>query len=168
MGVLSGAFENAKEVVRSLPVVPTAFASVATVGFGIFVYLRLEKSNCIPRNFVQRKPLRDDEMPKHAGEIHRDVYSRKKLPKNVDVIIIGSGISGLTLGALLARCGRRVLVLEQHYIAGGATHTFEEKGYEFDTGALWRDGCPLCWICAAFQCTAGFRHFTLAVCVSTI
>jgi Phytoene dehydrogenase and related proteins len=27
-----------------------------------------------------------------------------------------------------------VLVLEQHYIAGGCTHTFEDKGYEFDTG----------------------------------
>lgn len=26
------------------------------------------------------------------------------------------------------------MVLEQHYIAGGATHCFEEHGYEFDTG----------------------------------
>jgi phytoene dehydrogenase-like protein len=25
-------------------------------------------------------------------------------------------------------------VLEQHYIAGGCTHAFEDKGYEFDTG----------------------------------
>ena len=32
-----------------------------------------------------------------------------------------------TLGA------ERVLVLEQHYIAGGCTHCFEEHGYEFDT-----------------------------------
>jgi len=26
------------------------------------------------------------------------------------------------------------LVLEQHDVAGGCTHTFEENGYEFDTG----------------------------------
>ena len=30
--------------------------------------------------------------------------------------------------------GKKVLVLEQHYIAGGGCHTFKEKGYEFDTG----------------------------------
>lgn len=30
--------------------------------------------------------------------------------------------------------GKRVLILEQHDIIGGCTHTFSEKGFEFDTG----------------------------------
>eukprot|EP00854_Cymbomonas_tetramitiformis_P004712 gene4712-5765_t len=34
----------------------------------------------------------------------------------------------------MARAGKRVLVLERHYIAGGSTHAFEDHGYEFDTG----------------------------------
>lgn len=61
-------------------------------------------------------------------------YSSKKLPSEVDYIIVGSGLSGLYLAALLAKLGKRVLVLEQHYVAGGCTHTFKDKGFEFDTG----------------------------------
>lgn len=53
-----------------------------------------------------------------------------------DAIVIGSGIGGLTTAALLARLHNwRVLVLEQHYRAGGFTHTFKRAGgYEWDTG----------------------------------
>jgi all-trans-retinol 13,14-reductase len=43
-------------------------------------------------------------------------------------------MGGLTTGALLSRAGKRVLILEQHDIIGGCTHTFLEKGFEFDTG----------------------------------
>jgi phytoene dehydrogenase-like protein len=49
-----------------------------------------------------------------------------------DVIIIGSGIGGLTSGALLAKQGKRVCVLEQHREAGGCTTTFKRQGYEFE------------------------------------
>ena len=51
-----------------------------------------------------------------------------------DAIIIGSGIGGLTTAALLARLGKRVCVLEQHYTAGGYTHSYEREGYEWDVG----------------------------------
>ncbi len=52
-----------------------------------------------------------------------------------DTIVIGSGIGGLTAAALLARVrGERVLVVEQHHQAGGFTHTFERKGWEWDVG----------------------------------
>jgi all-trans-retinol 13,14-reductase len=54
--------------------------------------------------------------------------------KNYDVIIIGSGISGLTLANLQAKQGRSVLVLEKHYTAGGFTHSYSRKGFEWDSG----------------------------------
>ncbi|XP_010511355.1 PREDICTED: prolycopene isomerase, chloroplastic [Camelina sativa] len=51
-----------------------------------------------------------------------------------DVVVIGSGIGGLCCGALLARYGQDVLVLESHDQPGGAAHSFEIKGYKFDSG----------------------------------
>lgn len=52
-----------------------------------------------------------------------------------DAIVVGSGIGGLAAAALLgARGDRRVLVLERHTVAGGFTHTFSRKGWEWDVG----------------------------------
>lgn len=52
-----------------------------------------------------------------------------------DAIVIGSGIGGLTTALLLgSKLGRRTLVLERHYTAGGFTHTFRRPGYEWDVG----------------------------------
>jgi all-trans-retinol 13,14-reductase len=63
---------------------------------------------------------------------HRYRPSRLKGP--YDALIIGSGIGGLTTAALLSELGWRVAVLEQHYTAGGATHSYERNGYEWDVG----------------------------------
>jgi all-trans-retinol 13,14-reductase len=51
-----------------------------------------------------------------------------------DYIVIGSGMGGMTTAALLAELGKRVLVLEQHYVAGGFTHMFNRPGYTWDVG----------------------------------
>jgi len=51
-----------------------------------------------------------------------------------EIIVIGSGIGGLGCAAALARQGRRVLVLEQHNVAGGLTHTFSRGEYTWDVG----------------------------------
>lgn len=67
-------------------------------------------------------------------DITRDRYNKSKIPTDIDAIIIGSGIGGLSCGAYLSKVGKKVLVLEQHYIAGGCCHVFEEKGIEHDTG----------------------------------
>jgi len=60
----------------------------------------------------------------------RSEYANNKY----DVIIIGSGISGLTSGILLAKEGKKVLILEKHFKAGGWTHTFKRDNYEWDVG----------------------------------
>jgi all-trans-retinol 13,14-reductase len=51
-----------------------------------------------------------------------------------DTIIIGSGMGSLTTAAILSKEGQKVLVLERHYTAGGFTHVFKRKGYEWDVG----------------------------------
>jgi all-trans-retinol 13,14-reductase len=62
-------------------------------------------------------------------------YKQHPIEGDFDTIVIGSGIGGLTAAALLANeANERVLVLEQHYTAGGFTHTFRRKGYEWDVG----------------------------------
>jgi len=61
-------------------------------------------------------------------------YRPSRLNGPYDALIIGSGIGGLTTAALLAELGWRVAVLEQHYTAGGATHSYDRAGYEWDVG----------------------------------
>jgi phytoene dehydrogenase-like protein len=62
-------------------------------------------------------------------------YKQAKLVDAWDAIVIGSGIGGLTAAVLLGvHAGKRVLVLERHYEAGGFTHTFHRPGYEWDVG----------------------------------
>ena len=65
------------------------------------------------------------------------IQSYKKHPDladKYDAIIIGSGMGSLTSAAILAKEGKKVLVLERHYTAGGFTHIFKRKGFEWDVG----------------------------------
>jgi all-trans-retinol 13,14-reductase len=61
-------------------------------------------------------------------------YRPKRLAEDYEAIVIGSGMGGLTTAALLSDLGWRVCVLEQHYTAGGYTHSYERNGYEWDVG----------------------------------
>ena len=54
--------------------------------------------------------------------------------QNYDTIIIGSGAGGLSSAISLAKAGQKVLVLEQHYLAGGWCHTFSRGGTTFTPG----------------------------------
>lgn len=53
----------------------------------------------------------------------------------LDAIIVGAGIGGLTTAALLQHRGLRTLTLEQHTLPGGSASLFRKKGYTFDAGA---------------------------------
>ena len=57
-----------------------------------------------------------------------------ELENDYDAIVIGSGMGSLTSAALLSKEGKKVLILEKHYVAGGFTHVFKRKGYEWDVG----------------------------------
>jgi len=81
---------------------------------------------------VARRPYIHDQ--KKRDLVIKQGFSREKVPSQLDAIVIGSGIGGLTTAAILAKAGKKVLVLEQHDQAGGCCHTFIDKGYEFDVG----------------------------------
>lgn len=57
-----------------------------------------------------------------------------------DAIVLGSGMGGLAAAAALAHRGRRVLVLEQHTVAGGLTQTFTRQDWTFATGVHYIGG----------------------------
>ena len=68
---------------------------------------------------------------------------------DTDVIIIGSGIAGLTCGCLLAKKGLKVLMIEKNQRVGGCCTSFQEDGFSFDLsvqsigecargGRIWR------------------------------
>jgi all-trans-retinol 13,14-reductase len=51
-----------------------------------------------------------------------------------DVIVIGSGMGGMTTTTALSRMGHRVLLLERAQTIGGLTHTFSRDGFSWDVG----------------------------------
>lgn len=57
-----------------------------------------------------------------------------------DVIIIGSGLGGLECGYILARSGRKVLVLEQGTQLGGCMQSYRRRGLSIDTGLHYVGG----------------------------
>ncbi|KAG9414992.1 hypothetical protein AC1031_008414 [Aphanomyces cochlioides] len=111
----------------SLYAAATAVAVVAASWLALYGKQNEPRRLTLSSSRVGLSKISDDDLIKQG-------FAAKKVPEDVDVVIIGSGMSGLAAAVALAKEGKRVLVLEQHDIAGGNTHTFQEKGYEFDTG----------------------------------
>ena len=110
------------------------------VGVVLFVSLWTLQPSAGANPFLtdSREADKEFELNKEKRDaILKNGYSAIKLEatgNNFDVIVIGSGIGGLTSAALLSRAGKKVLVFEQHDQCGGCCHSFTEKGFEFDTG----------------------------------
>ena len=70
----------------------------------------------------------------------RGVYRESK-KEAYDVVVIGAGIGGLSVAALLAKAGKSVLLVERHDRPGGYAHGFRRRGYHFDSGVHLVSGC---------------------------
>ncbi|XP_036413560.1 inactive all-trans-retinol 13,14-reductase-like [Colossoma macropomum] len=66
-------------------------------------------------------------------QVLRQEFDKYEVPQKLDAIVIGSGVGGLTAAAVLAKLGKKVLVLEQNDQAGGLCQTFTKEGFEFDS-----------------------------------
>ena len=54
-----------------------------------------------------------------------------------EIIVIGSGFSGLSAASNLAHMGYRVTILEKNQTIGGRARKFEAEGFTFDMGPSW-------------------------------
>ncbi|XP_056117566.1 all-trans-retinol 13,14-reductase [Rhinichthys klamathensis goyatoka] len=100
----------------------------------VFKYL-LTTSGPNPFGIDTREPLKPMVFDrKLKNKVLKQGFLASKVPQDLDAIVVGSGIGGLAIAVLLAKVGKKVLVLEQHDRAGGCCHTFTEQGFEFDVG----------------------------------
>ena len=85
-------------------------------------------------------------LPQVTGVLSRPSWSRGRRSvqhitssassarEEYDVLVIGSGIGGLSAAAALASTGLSVAVCESHDSPGGAAHEWEVKGFHFESG----------------------------------
>jgi phytoene dehydrogenase-like protein len=68
-----------------------------------------------------------------------------EVPRTADVVIVGAGLGGLMSGANLALAGKTVVILDQHYVAGGCATMFHrttrDGRYQFDVGLHYIGDC---------------------------
>lgn len=89
-----------------------------------------------------------------------------------DVVIVGSGVSGLTAGAILAKKGKKVVIVEKQTSFGGALRQFRRNKIAYDVGfhytgclghgeildILWRY-CGVLSDISVIPLSAGYDHF---------
>ncbi len=79
--------------------------------------------------------------PENSGLLAVTTKALSKIQmKKYDDIVVGSGISGLTMALILGMNGRRVLLLEKNPRIGGSVSRFYKKGIPFDTGFHFTGG----------------------------
>ncbi len=70
---------------------------------------------------------------KIAADISK-VYNREIMQRMEPIVIVGAGISGLTIGYELARNGRKVIIIEKESQIGGLAKSFQYRDFVFDIG----------------------------------
>ena len=54
--------------------------------------------------------------------------------KNINIAIIGAGLTGLTTAFWLTRAGKKIQIIERQDRAGGQIRTFQENGFVYESG----------------------------------
>lgn len=84
------------------------------------------------------------------SEVHSPVAATRRrvkaeVPPTADVVVVGAGLGGLYAAARLGQAGKRVVVLDGHYVAGGCATQFERPhagGHlRFDIGLHYVGDC---------------------------
>ena len=53
---------------------------------------------------------------------------------STEVVVIGAGLAGLAAAVRLAMFGKKVILLEKHYVVGGLNSFYARKGRKFAVG----------------------------------
>lgn len=106
-----------------------AIDSYGEVVMALLVITILSIGYCFHQSRRSREKKGAEIQPIRASPFHPNL-----VPSRIDTIVIGSGSGGCACANLLAQAGQRVLLLEQHNRTGGCTHSFRDRGCEWDTG----------------------------------
>lgn len=64
------------------------------------------------------------------------LLQRRASTRETDIVVVGAGLSGLVCACVLARAGRRVVVIDRARRAGGRLKTVQYQGYAVDLGPV--------------------------------